>query len=242
MEMIKEFAILFGRIVTIFPLMLAITLYMGKRSIGELPVFDFLVIVILGAVVGADIADPNIEHIHTAVAIVLMGIFQKVISRLKIKYRRFGHIITFEPTIVIQDGKFLVSNLTKIRYSIDNILQMLREKEVFDISEVYLGIVEANGNISILKKPNKAEVTIEDMNLNKKESSLSYPIIVDGILYNDTLIKLNLSENWLREHLSNLSINSVEDVFFASINMKKELHVSLKKYIEDNNPIIPLYN
>lgn len=96
--------------------------------------------------------------------------------------------------------------------------------------------------ISYNKKPNKAEVTIEDMNLNKKESSLSYPIIVDGILYNDTLIKLNLSENWLREHLSNLSINSVEDVFFASINMKKELHVSLKKYIEDNNPIIPLYN
>ncbi|WP_186430651.1 DUF421 domain-containing protein [Clostridium sp. BSD9I1] len=242
MEMVKEFAILFGRIITIFPLMLAITLYMGKRSIGELPVFDFLVIVILGAVVGADIADPNIKHVHTAVAIVLMGIFQKVISRLKIKYRRFGHIITFEPTIVIQDGKFLVSNLTKIRYSIDNILQMLREKEVFDISEVYLGIVEANGNISILKKPNKAEVTIEDMNLNKKESSLSYPIIVDGILYNDTLIKLNLSENWLREHLANLSINSVEEVFFASINMEKELHVSPKKYIEDNNPIIPLYN
>lgn len=242
MEMVKEFAILLGRIITIFPLMLAITLYMGKRSIGELPVFDFLVIVILGAVVGADIADPNIKHVHTAVAIVLMGIFQKVISRLKIKYRRFGHIITFEPTIVIQDGKFLVSNLSKIRYSIDNILQMLREQEVFDISEVYLGIVEANGNISILKKSNKAEVTIEDMNLNKKQSSLSYPIIVDGILYNDTLIKLNLSENWLREHLDNLSINSVEEVFFASINMKKELHVSPQKYIPDNNEVIPLYN
>lgn len=57
MHLIKELLIVTGRIVTILPLMLVITLYMGKRSIGELPVFDFLVVIILGAVVGADIAD-----------------------------------------------------------------------------------------------------------------------------------------------------------------------------------------
>ncbi|KZL92317.1 DUF421 domain-containing protein [Clostridium magnum] len=137
MHLIKELLIVIGRIVTILPLMLVITLYMGKRSIGELPVFDFLVIIILGAVVGADIADPEIEHIHTATAIILIGFFQRIVSKLKIKYRKFGHLITFEPTIVIQYGKFIVPNLTKIRYSIDNIFQMLREKEVFDISDVY---------------------------------------------------------------------------------------------------------
>lgn len=54
---------------------------MGRRSIGELPVFDFLVILILGAVVGADIADPNIEHLHTAVAIVLIGGLQMLIAK-----------------------------------------------------------------------------------------------------------------------------------------------------------------
>ncbi|GIM29965.1 DUF421 domain-containing protein [Clostridium polyendosporum] len=242
MHLIKELLIVSGRIVTILPLMLVIVLYMGKRSIGELPVFDFLVIITLGAVVGADIADPKIEHIHTAVAIVLIGIFQKIVSKLKIKYRKFGHLITFEPTIVIQDGKFIVSNLTKIRYSIDNVLQMLREKEVFDISEIFLGIVESNGNISILKKPNKAEVTIEDMNLTRKEPSLSYPVIVDGILYNDTIVKLNLSETWLKQHLANLGINSLEEVFFASVNMKRELHVSPKNYMKDNNEVLPIYN
>lgn len=242
MEMIKELYILSGRIITIFPLMLVIVLYMGKRSIGELPVFDFLVIIILGAVVGADIADPKIEHIHTAVAIILIGFFQRIVSKLKIKYRKFGHLITFEPTIVIQDGKFIVPNLTKIRYSIDNILQMLREKEVFDISDVYIGIVESNGNISILKKPHKTEVTIEDMNLTKREPSLSYPVVVDGILYSNALTRLNLSETWLKQHLANLGVNSVEEVFFASINMKRELHVSPKKYMTDKNQVIPIYN
>lgn len=242
MEMIKELSILLGRIVTIFPLTLAIALYMGKRSIGELPIFDFLVIIILGAVVGADIADPQIEHIHTAVAIVFIGFFEKIVSKLKIKYRKFGHLITFEPTVVIHDGQFIVPSLKRIRYSIDNILQMLRENEVFDISHVHLGIIEANGKLSVLKKPNKTEVMAEDMNITGNEVSLSYPIIIDGEVYRNTLAKLSLSDSWLKEQLKNNGINSLEEVFFASVNMRKELQVSPKKYMKDINKLPPIYN
>lgn len=242
MEIAKDFYILFGRIISIFPLMLVVVLYMGKRSIGELPVFDFLIIVILGAIVGADIADPEIEHIHTAAAIILIGILQKVVSKLKIRYRKFGHIITFEPTIVIQDGKFIVNNLRRLNYSIDNILQMLREKDVFDINDVYLGIVEANGNLSVLKKPVKAAVTIEDINLTKASPSLSYMLVVDGIEHTDVLSKLDLSSDWLKEQLTSLGIKSIEEVFYASINNKNELHVSLKSFMEDKKNILPIFN
>lgn len=242
MDMLKEFFILFGRIITIFPLILFTALYMGKRSIAELPVFDFLVVIILGAVVGADIADPEIPHIHTAAAIILIGIFHRIVSKLKIKYRKFGNLITFDPTIVIQDGKFIVKNLKSIRYSIDNVLQMLREKNVFDISDVHLGIVEPNGNISVLKKASKAEVTLEDLNLSKSSSTLSYAVIIDGVVYNNVLKKLNLSEEWLNQQLTNLGVQNVSEIFYASVNTKKELHVSLKNFMEDKDNILPIYN
>jgi uncharacterized membrane protein YcaP (DUF421 family) len=241
MELIKDFLIVTGRILTILPLMLIVTLFMGKRSIGELPVFDFLVIITLGSVVGADIAEPNIPHIHTAVAIVLIGIFQIVVAKSIIKHRKFGHIITFEPTIVIQDGQFIVKNLKKIRYSIDNILQMLREKEIFDVSDVRLGIVESNGVLSILKKESKALITVEDMNIAKKSPSLSYPVIIDGKVYIEVLVKLELTESWLKQQLLNLNINNVEEVFFASVNTNKELQVSPKSFMKDDKKIMPLY-
>ncbi len=48
LETIKEIAIVLGRIITILPLLLLLTIYMGKRAIGELPIFDFLIIVTLG--------------------------------------------------------------------------------------------------------------------------------------------------------------------------------------------------
>ncbi|WP_434296039.1 DUF421 domain-containing protein [Clostridium sporogenes] len=242
MELIKEFYILIGRIITILPLMLVVTLVMGKRSIAELPVFDFLIIVILGAVVGADIADPEIKHIYTIVAIILIGIFHIIVSKLKVKYRKFGHVITFEPTIVIQEGKFIVKNLRKIRYSIDNILQMLREKDIFDINDVHIGIVEANGNISILKKTNKTEVTIEDLNLQKGTSSLSYPVIIEGEVYKNVLSKLNLTEEWLNQQLINIGVKSEKEIFFASVNNKNEFHASLKSFMEDGESIVPIYH
>lgn len=242
MHLMKELLIVSGRIISILPLMLIITLYMGKRSIGELPVFDFLVIITLGAVVGADIADPEIPHIHTAVAIVIIGFLQRLVSRLIIKHRKLGHIITFEPTIVVQNGKFIPHNLKRLRYSIDNILQMLREQGVFDVKDIKIGIVEASGKLSILKQDNKALITIEDLNISKKSSSLSYPVVIDGEVYNNVLVKLGLSDTWLQQELNNLNIASSDEVFFASVNTEKELHVSLKKDVANKDNIFPLYN
>ncbi|WP_269745729.1 hypothetical protein [Mesobacillus selenatarsenatis] len=41
MKLLEEPLILLGRVVTKLPLMLFATLFMERRSIGELPVFDF---------------------------------------------------------------------------------------------------------------------------------------------------------------------------------------------------------
>jgi uncharacterized membrane protein YcaP (DUF421 family) len=159
-----------------------------------------------------------------------------------IKHRKLGHLITFEPTIVILDGKFIVKNLRKQRYSIDNVLQMMREKDVFDISNVHLGIIEANGRLSILKKTSNLPVTIEDLNVNKTTLSISYPVIVDGKIYENVLKKLNLNEQWLHNQLQNANISNTQDVFFASVNDKMELHISIKNFMNDKQDILPIYS
>jgi uncharacterized membrane protein YcaP (DUF421 family) len=235
-EFIKDILIIFARILTILPLLLFTTLFMGKRAIGEIPVFDFLIVIILGAVVGADIADPNIEHLPTIITIIFIGIFQRVIANWKISNRKIGKLLTLEPTVVIQNGKFLDKNLKKIRFSIDNILQMLREKNIFDINEVETAIIEGNGTLSVLKKSQKNSVTREDMNIVNTTSSISFPIIIEGTIYSDVLRSFNLSEAWLIQQLSDQGVNNKDSVFFASINHNLELHVSLKN---ENNLTIP---
>lgn len=236
LEFMKDMLLILGRIVTIIPLLLFTTLFMGKRAIGELPVFDFLIVIILGALVGADIAEPDIKHLPTAFAIIAIGVFQRIVTRWKISNRKIGRLLTFEPTVILQNGKFVNENLKKIRYSIDNILQMLREKDVFDINEVETAIIEANGALSVLKKPQKNSVTLEDMNIIKPTSTISFPVIVEGTLYTDVLRDVNLDEAWLQQELDNQGVNELKDVFFASINRNRELHISLKN---EKNLAIP---
>lgn len=238
MDISKEIAIILIRIITILPLLLVITLVMGKRSIGELPVFDFLIIISLGAVVGADLSDPEIRHLHTVLTIIGIGALQLMISKLSIKVRRFGKWITFEPTTVIQNGTFLVGNLKKIRYSIDNILQMLREKDIFDVSEVDLALIEANGRLSVYKHAHKNAVTIEDAGLQKKAEGITYPLIIEGKLKENVLRDLQLTENWLRTELEKKGIHDYREIFFASINKRQELHYSLVNDKKETKPRI----
>ncbi|UQD51802.1 DUF421 domain-containing protein [Bacillus methanolicus] len=226
LESVKEIFVVYGRIITLVPLLLITILFIGKRSISELPVFDFIIIITLGVVVGAAIAIPDISLLRTTVAISAIGFIQRVISSLIIKNRRISKWITFEPTVVIQNGHFLVGNLKRIRYSLDNILQMLREKDIFNVNDVELAVVEANGNLSVYKNSNKSFVTIEDLEIKKKHEGMSYPVIVEGKIESSVLNQLNLNEKWLKNQLQKKGIDKLDSIFFASINDKHELHFS----------------
>ncbi|WP_102026249.1 DUF421 domain-containing protein [Salirhabdus sp. Marseille-P4669] len=236
-DFLKENLVIIGRIITILPLLLVITLFMGKRAIGQLPVFDFLIIVTLGAVVGADIADPNIHHFPTALAIVVLGLFQRIVANWKIANRKIGRLLTFEPTVVIQNGKLMEQNIRKIRYSIDNIVQMLREKNIFTISDVETAIIEASGNMSVLKKPEKSTVTREDLDIIRS-SSLSLPVVMEGTVYSDVLKSLDLDEAWLEKQLLHQGISNKKEIFYAAVDRNKKLHISLKKETNVQIPII----
>ncbi|WP_372631411.1 DUF421 domain-containing protein [Cohnella sp.] len=225
MEFLKDAMLVTGRIVTIFPLMLILGLFMGKRSIGELPVFDFLVIIALGAVVGADIADPKIEHVHTAVSIVLIGLLQRVVSALTLKSRKFGKLITFEPTVVVHQGNFIVNNLKKMRFSIDNILQMLREKDIFHLGDVELAVLEANGKLTVYKTDLKSVPTFEDLGLVKQRSGLSYPLIIEGNVNEKTLSYLKKDLLWLESQLK-MKGRRLNEIFYASVDELGDLHIS----------------
>ncbi|KKK38741.1 hypothetical protein WQ57_07065 [Mesobacillus campisalis] len=229
-----------GRIITILPFLLFLGLYMGKRSIGELPVFDFLVVLVMGAVVGADIADPAINHIHTVVAMIAIALLQKLIIFLKMRYRKFGRLVTFEPTVVIYKGELLVKNLKKINYSIDNVLQMLREKDVFAMKDVDLAIIEANGRMSVNLVPDKQRVTLSHIGKEPDATQYEIPVILDGELQQDAIKKLGKSDQWVRQQLADQWAAAETAVFYAGISTAGDLNITMKGAVKKDVP--PIYH
>ncbi|GAE28954.1 DUF421 domain-containing protein [Halalkalibacter hemicellulosilyticus] len=222
----EELFQIFGRIMTILPLLLLMTLYMGRRSIGQMPVFDFLIMMTLASVTGADIADPSIQHTYTAFAIVVIALFQKVVSTLLIKRRPFAKWITFHPIEVIRDGKLIKANLQNVQYSIDNILQLLRQKDIFNIEDVYSAIIEANGSLSVQKKANKVTPTREEFNLPNQIDTIAYPVIVEGRFMKEVITHLNTTEESLRQQLIDKGIHRIEDIFLCTMTRSGDTQLS----------------
>lgn len=236
METLWEYGIIAVRIGTVFPLLLAMTLFMGRRSIGELPVFDFLIILTLGSVVGADIAEPDIQHLPTAYAIVLIALLQKGVAIASVRYRLFGRLVTFEPLVMIHEGILQFSNLKKAKYSVDNILQMLREEQVFDIALVHLAVLEANGRLSVMLRPDAAPATAAQVNAPADKPDLSYPVIMEGKIQAAVLAYLGLNEDWVRLQLQAQSAR-MENVFIGLVDKHKQL--TLHAYYPASNTMIP---
>lgn len=223
----ETYLIILFRIISIMALLLASTLFvMGKRPIGELPVFDFLVLVVMGAIVGADIADPDIEHLPTAFAVIVLAAIQRLVSYFSLKHRKFRKLITFEPTVVLYNGKLIHNNIKRIHYSIDEIITMLRENEIFDISRIEFGIVEANGKLSIINKPQYEKVTLQDLNLPFSISNATLTVIMDGKINSNNLKKLQLSEQEILQMINQQGISHIEDVFFATIDTNNNMNIS----------------
>ncbi|RWZ59126.1 DUF421 domain-containing protein [Halobacillus fulvus] len=210
---------------------------MGKRSIAELPVFDLLVLLVLGSVVGADIADPDINHIHTVIAMIAIALLQKSVIGMKLKNRKIGKWLTFEPTVVLYQGKLLDHNIRKIHYSIDNILNMLREKDIFQIEDVEFAIVESNGSLSVKRYPHKEVVTNEIFHGFNRGGGYEIPLILDGHVQMDVLLRIGKSTGWLREKLKEKKVKESGNVFYAAMTSNEQIVVSLKGQEKEGPPI-----
>lgn len=225
----EDYLVTAGRILTIIPFVFLMTLLMGKRQVGELPVFDFIIAIVLGAVVGADIADPSIVHGPTVFAVVLLVLMQLGISYGVLKNKRFRHIMRFEPTIIVQNGKLLKHNLRKIRYSLDQVLELLRLNGVFTLAEVEYALVEANGEISVLRKSQEEPVRARDLRVSTPYRGLPTTVIYDGEVDDEMLQRINRDQAWLEQELQRLGVSSHNDVFFAELDTEGHLYVALQR-------------
>ncbi len=223
----QEYVIIFFRILSIMTLLLFSTIFiMGKRPIGELPVFDFLSIIVLASIVGADIADPEIAHMPTAFAVVILALFQRVISHMMMKSNKLRKLISFEPTVIIEKGRLIDKNIKKINYSLDDILMLLREKDIFDLTKIDYGIIESSGNLSILKKPEYEHITVKDMKIVSPKTNISYSVVIDGKVQKDKIEALGFSEESLLNILKEQGIGKYDEIFYASMNTRGELYIS----------------
>ncbi|MDR3590099.1 MAG: DUF421 domain-containing protein [Negativicutes bacterium] len=219
------------KVLAIMTVLLAVWLAMGKRQLGDFSPFDFAVSITAGTVAGAGIADPRIGLGETVAGLILLGLLQIAVSWISLKYRAFHHRLHHEPTVLVENGQIIKTNLRQVRLTAEMLLQLLREKDVFDITEVELAVLEPHGKLSVLKKAEFLPLTASRMNVTVAPNRILVPVILEGELQEEVLRRMGFGreqmEEWRKQYQSDLN-----EVFVAFMDKNHDLHVIKDKVQE----------
>ena len=201
---------------------------MGKRQIGQLQPFEFVVAIMISDLATIPMQNLDKPLLHGIVPILTLLSGQLLLSFLSIKSYRARNFICGTPKILIENGKIIENNLINEVYNMSDLLEQLRIKSIPNISDVEFAILETNGELSIIPKSQKRPLTPSDMNIPTEYEGVPFPLVIDGRLIELNLKKLNLSKEWLNSELQKFGINSYKDAFFVSLESNGNLFYQRK--------------
>lgn len=214
------------KITSVFIVLLALTRALGKKQMSELTFFNYTTGITIGSIAANIVSEPNQPLINEFIVLTWWCILTELSAYISLKSGGLRRIIDGEPTIVIKKGKLLKHSLKSTRINMDDLSMMLRNQNVFSITEVNYAILEPNGSLSALKKKSLQQVTKEDMNVPTTTTNyIPTEIIADGKILERNLKELNLNEEWLRNQPKQYNINSKEEVFYAEVQSDGTLFV-----------------
>lgn len=194
--------IVFIRTIILYVLVLAVMRLMGKREIGQLQPFELVISIMIADLASIPMSDVGVPIFNGIVPILSLLIMHLLISLGNLKSINFRKVICGKPTILIYRGKIDEQKLKKERYTINELQERLRGKDVFNIGDVEYAILETSGEINVILKPEKRNPTLEDMNIKPEYDGIAYDLVVDGVIQRENLTKIKKDYKWLESEVS----------------------------------------
>lgn len=201
---------------------------MGKKQIGQLEPFELAITIMVSELASLPMQDTRIPLIHGFIPIITLLILQTGLSILQLKSEKFRWVVNGRPSILIEDGKIDIDELTYQRFNINDLMEEIRLQGFFNISDIEYAILETSGQLSIIPKTKLTPVTKEDLSINALQDSLPIPLILDGKVDHENLTLVKKDVRWLRQRLNKKDTDDFSDVFIAILDSHKNFYVQKK--------------
>ena len=163
------------------------------------------------------------------VAAILVLIFLEiVVSILSMKSFLVRKVLNGKSVVIIKNGVIDQQAMRDVRMTVIDLIELLRNKDVFNVSDVAFAVLEVNGNLSVLLKKDAQTVTPRDLKLNLPDDALPLPVISDGKIVHESLKALQTNKSKLQKILKH-SKYKINDIFLMTLD-------------RDGNHIIHKYN
>ncbi|MFT9056176.1 MAG: DUF421 domain-containing protein [Ethanoligenens sp.] len=218
--------IAFIRTIILYVIVIAAVRIMGKRQIGELQPSELVVAILISDLASVPMQDTGIPLTSGIVPILTLISCEVALSGLTLLSTRLRRVVTGRPSILIQNGQINQSEMRRLRFTIDDLMEELRLCGYMSISDVAIAVLETNGKLSVFPTCAKSPVTAEMLRVPcPPDGGLPTTLICDGKLLPESLRSTGKDMDWLHATLSAQGL-TVAGVFLMTIdNLDKTIIV-----------------
>ena len=221
------FDIIFRTLVSALTLFI-LTKLMGRKQIGQLNIFDYIVGITIGNIAGEMTVNQELDYWICIVAMIvfaLIDIFISFITMKSIKLRRF---VIGSPIVLIERGRIIEKGLFKARFDINELLQECRSNGYFNINEIEYALMESNGRVSFLPKAKYKPLSPSDMKLKVDKVGLCANLVIDGNIMENNLKNINKDREWLLNRLKKEKIEDYSQILLLACDVKEKFFIYYK--------------
>ena len=201
---------------------------MGKRQLGQLQPGELVITILISEIAAMPIGDNNVPILNSIVPLFLLVSFEIINSLIDRKSVRFRHLTEGKPVTIIRNGELLQNELKKLRFTINDVLLALRQKDVFDFEEVEYAVVETNGTLSVLLKPCYRPAIQKTLGKTEKDNGMPCAVIIDGKIIESSFEDCGITEKEVVAKLQR-ETDDIKNVMLMTVDKSKKFNIIFKK-------------
>ena len=159
--------VIFLRAVILYALLLIVMRLMGKRQIGEMQPFEFIITLLIAELACIPMTDISIPLSYGIVSLLAVFILHQVMSLLERLGDKVKFLISGKPSVVITPDGVNGLELKKNNLGVSDLAEALRSLGYFSFDSVTYAIFESNGKLSALKNENITDKSLPIILINE---------------------------------------------------------------------------
>lgn len=209
----------FCRTVLLYALIIVGMRLMGKRQIGELEPSELVLTMMISDLAAVPMQDFGIPLLAGVIPILTLLSLTMLLSQLSLHHLRFRALICGSPAVLIRAGVLQQSAMRKNRFTLDELLEELRQQGISSISEVKYAVLENSGRLSVLPWTSQKPPTVQQLKLTLADDvTLPVVLINDGRVITQHLTACGRDERWLQKQLVQQKAASAAEVFLMTLD------------------------
>lgn len=210
--------IVFFRALILYAVVFLVIRLMGKRELSKVQPFELAIIILIADLASAPMSSRGLSIFDGIVPIITLLVAYIIFTLLIQSSNKVQDVVCGTISVIIRDGKVIESELSKLQYTMADIMTQLRNKDVFKVQDVKCAIIETNGNLTVIKNS-------DNMNF------IPLNIIEEGKIseVNTKILNMNNSDVEKLLHKNNIKL---EDVLVGTMDENSKFIYQLREEVK----------